>query len=465
MVYGNNMIWTAALLLAASTVPTANAQPQAAPAPTQQKQDIPDAPRPQTLPNLKTITPLGAAVAPPALAEQAAPATAPTAAQQPEEDQGPPPDRSAQIFTLPTIPVNLVEVPFIVKDSRGQLVPGITAREVRVYENNVPQHMAVFTTDPFPLSVALVIDQSVTYDEMDKINASLAALQGAFAPYDEVAIFTYNNGVREQTPFTGAQGPLLAIMLDRSKGHGRDPVMPLGGPLSNGINLNGSKIDDNTSGRPAGAPSYETAPKEFHTLNDAILAAARETARAGKGRRRIVYVISDGKEYGSKASEKEVIKYCLTNNVSVWATLVGDSSLYGLGFLDRIHIPLMMRDNALPRYTSATAGQLDAEFRQKGIEASFGKITAEARNQYTIGYYSHEPMLDGQYRKLDVRVSRPDLTIIAKEGYWPRPQTPPPPPPPAPPHPHGPCWLIGLGSTITELDPSVGNGSGSVRDG
>jgi len=429
MVYGKSMIWTAALLLAASPV-AITAQPQTQ-APAQQKQDIPDAPRPQTLPNLKTITPIGAAITAPAPSEQAAPAPAPAVAQEPDEDQGPPPDKSAHAFTLQTN-VNLVEVPFIVKDSKGQLVPGIPAREVRVYENNVRQHMSVFTTDPFPLSVALVIDQSVTYDTMQKINASLAALQGAFAPYDEVAVFTYNNGVKEQTAFTAAQGPRLGIMLDRSKGHGRDPIMPLGGPMSQSINKNGMAVTDDTSGHRGNQSNFETAPKEFHTLNDAILDAARETARAGKGRRRIVYVISDGKENGSTASEKEVIKYCLTNNVSVWGTLVGDSSLYGLGFLDRIHIPLMMRDNALPRYTSATAGQLDSEFRQKGIEASFGKITAEARNQYTIGYYSHEPMLDGKYRKLDVRVSRPGLTIIAKDGYWPRPNTPQPPPPVTP---------------------------------
>lgn len=428
MVYGKNMIWTAALLFAASPV-VVTAQPQTTQAPTQQAQEIPDAPRPQTLPDLKTITPVGPAIAAPAPVQQSAPTPTP-AAQQPEEDQGPPPDPTAHLFTLAPINVNLVEVPFIVKDSKGQLVPGITAREVSVYENNVRQHISVFTTDPFPLSVALVIDQSVTYDTMDRINASLAALQGAFSPYDEVAVFTYNNGVRQQTALTAAQGPRLGVILERSKGHGREPLLPFDGPLSNSINKNGSAIDSNTSGK--GTRTFNQPDKEVHTLNDAILAAARETARAGRGRRRIVYVISDGKEYGSTAKEKDVIKYCLTNNVSVWATLVGDSSVYGLGFLDRIHIPLMMRDNALPRYTNATAGQLDAEFRQKGIESSFGKITAEARNQYTIGYYSHEPLIDGKYRTVDVRVARPSLDVIAKRGYWPRPNVAAPPAPATP---------------------------------
>jgi VWFA-related protein len=78
-----------------------------------------------------------------------------------------------------------------------------------------------------------------------------------------------------------------------------------------------------------------------------------------------------------------------------------------------------MRDDVLPRYAGATGGQVDPEFRPKGIEASFAKITETVRTQYTVGYYSHEPILDGKFRKIEVRVMRPNLTVIAKEGYYP----------------------------------------------
>jgi hypothetical protein len=43
----------------------------------------------------------------------------------------------------------------------------------------------------------------------------------------------------------------------------------------------------------------------------------------------------------------------------------------------------------------------------------------EARNQYTLGYISHEPFIDGKFRKIDVRVDRPGLDVIAKTGYYP----------------------------------------------
>ena len=423
MVYGRNLIWTAALVSALTSAAVAVAQPQPQ-APVQQ-QAIPDAPRPQALPDLKTITPVAPAAPEPAPAadgQQAPGAKIPTppADLNTDQDQGPPPLQGKDSFTI-HVETNFIEIPYTVKDSKGHLVPGIPARDVQVYENNVRQRMTNYTTDPFPLSVAIVIDQSVTFDTMTKINNALGALQGAFSPYDEVAVFTYNNGVKEQTPFTAAQSKLLGVILERSKGTGREPLAMMGGPLSKGIILNDKDVTPLTSGNQNHPNSFQTIPKEFHTLNDAILAAAVETSHAAKGRRRIVYVISDGKEYGSKAKEKEVVHYCLTNNISVWSTLVGDASVPGLGFLDRIHLPLTMRDDVLPRYAAQTAGQTDPEFRTGGIERSFAKITEEVRNQYTLGYYSREPMIDGKYRKVDVRILRPGLLVIAKDGYYPRP--------------------------------------------
>jgi VWFA-related protein len=315
--------------------------------------------------------------------------------------------------------VQFHEIPFTVKDTKGHLVPGLTWRDVRVYESGLLQQIRLFTTDPFPLSVALVIDQSVTHDTMEKINDSLAALQGAFSPYDEVSVFTFNNGVKKQTAFTSAQSARLGAVLEASKGIGRDPLMGMTGPLSHGSVINNMPIDGVTDpGHQPGSLAF-TVPREYHTLNDAILAAAQEVATAKTGRRRIVYVISDGEEYGSKATQKEVIKYLLTNNIAVWSTVVGQSAIWGVGFVDRLHLPLTMRDDVLPKYTAATGGQTDPEFRPKGIESSFASITNEVRAQYTVGYYTHESPYNESYRRTEVRVMKPGLTIICKDGYYP----------------------------------------------
>jgi VWFA-related protein len=84
-----------------------------------------------------------------------------------------------------------------------------------------------------------------------------------------------------------------------------------------------------------------------------------------------------------------------------------------------MHLPLMMRNNILPAYANATGGFFQAQFLRKGIETSFAKIAAEVRTQYTVGYYTHEPFIDGKYRQIEVKVLRPNLTVIAKKGYWP----------------------------------------------
>jgi VWFA-related protein len=345
---------------------------------------------------------------------------------QQKADDGPPPD------TVPEgqgpeyvihAKVNFVEIPFTVKDNKGHEVSGLTYRDVRIYENNLRQSPALFTTDAFPLSVALVIDQSLGFDNMAKVNSSLGALQGAFTAYDEVAVFTYNNGPRLVTDFTAGPSARLTQALDRSKTTGREMSYIPGGGLNQNIAYNNgadSYIDPNTNqthGR--SIVGIQNPPRDVHTLNDAILAAATALAKTPVGRRRIIYVISDGKEYGSTAKFNEVVKYLNTNKIAVFGTLVGDSALPVTGFLDRMHLPLMMRDNILPAYAIATGGNFDGEFRQRGIENSFAKIAQEVRTQYTIGYYTHEPFVDGKYRQIEVKVLRPNLTVIAKKGYYP----------------------------------------------
>ena len=78
-----------------------------------------------------------------------------------------------------------------------------------------------------------------------------------------------------------------------------------------------------------------------------------------------------------------------------------------------------MRDDGLPRYAAATGGECDPEFRPQSIQNNFAKLAEQVRTQYAVGYYSHEPFIDGKYRTVDVRVLRPNLDVVAKPGYYP----------------------------------------------
>lgn len=392
-----------------------------------QQQSVPDAPAPSGLSDLKDQVTPGVGTTPESSSTDQTPAGQPSGQQSaPQSDnfQQPPPempkpgeDGSAYLIR---VPVNYVDVPVTVRDKHHNLVSGLTYRQFKIYEDGQRQQIRWFSVDPLPLSVAFVIDQTLPADIMRRVNESLTALSGAFSPADSVAVFTYNTSPEMITDFTGSQGPRLVAALQSAKRPGRDIGMPtVDGPFALGPQINGHDVDPNLSPQRGNSGPFLNLPKEIHPLNDAILYAAKQLAKQPKGRRRILYVITDGKEAGSKATQKEVVQYLLTNNISVYGSLVGDSAVWGVGYLDKLHLPLLPTNNVMPRYTLATGGSLEAEFSENGIQKSFSEIAASVRSQYTLGYYSHAPTISEKRHSIDVHVDVPDLDVTAKEYYYP----------------------------------------------
>jgi VWFA-related protein len=397
------------------------------------QQAVPDAPKPQPssapLRDLGPITPgIGAPAGPtssstsPDVPQQSAPKAPP---MPPTDVQTTPPDTATpeDIGQIVRTYTTYVEVPVTVKDQKGNPVAGLTWRDFKVFENDKWEPLKIFSVDPAPLSMAFVVDQSVTMDVMEKVNNSLGAIQGALSPYDEISVFTYNNGPRKLTEFTGAQGNRVPVVLAMAKSSGREEAVPINSGAFAGcsISKNGGCLDSNPTiqrGGATGNSSFITIPKEIHTLNDAILAAAKELSNRPQGRRRIIYVISDGKEYGSKAAYRDVLRYLQTNKIAVYGTLVGDAARWGEGYVSRLHLPFTMYDNRLYGYVQATGGILQSERDLNGIEKSYAQLAEQARNQYTLVYASHEPPFDSKYRKIEVRVNRPGVEVVAKKGYY-----------------------------------------------
>ncbi len=417
---------SAAIAQQSTAVPDAPAPQQSTPAQPEPNAPTPQAPLADSISGIasqaargkgttdQTVTPIPADTAAPASNTQASPDGPP----QQEPPYVPKDAEEAQNYIIRQN-VNVVQVPVTVHDSHGADVPGLTFRDFRVYENGTRQHIDFFSADAAPLSVAFVIDQSLPRDVMGRVNNSLAAISGAFTPQDEAAIFTYADGVTKQTDFTIATGDRLSAVLVRSKATGEDMGTPDNtGPISAGPMINNKPIDPNlTPGR--SNTGFITLPKPIHTLNDAILAAGEALSTAKKGRRRVIYVISDGKESRSKAGVAEVVRYLQSHQESVYATLVGESAVPYIGFIDKFHIPLLPYDNILPKYTVATGGILQAQLSTDGMQRSFAHILDQVRTQYTLGYTTHGSTLDSRYRKWDIHVEHPNLDVIAPPGYYP----------------------------------------------
>jgi VWFA-related protein len=354
---------------------------------------------------------------PPPVSQPPAPA-----ASLPNAQDTPPEQGNSAVNTVIRAEVTEVVVPVTVKDSKGNPVAGLTWRDFTVYENNTREPLRVFSVDPRPISVAFVVDQTLPANYMHEVNESMNAIQGALTPYDEAAVFTYTNGAKEWTGFTGAQGPRLPAVLSLAQATGSDPSVPIdSGPYSGcSITQNGNCVAPTLQQGGSTAPIGRIEiPKEIHTLNDAILRAAKELSTRPKDRLRIIYVISDGKEYGSTATFNEVKKYLQTNNIAVYATVVGESARWGEGWLDRFHLPFEAYSNILYKYVAATGGDMFSERGVNNMEKSYAKIADEARNQYTLVYASHLSIFDDRYRSIDVRVNRPNIVVTAKPGYYP----------------------------------------------
>jgi VWFA-related protein len=327
-----------------------------------------------------------------------------------------------------SVSVNFVQIPVRVKDASGKLVSGLSSNDFKVYEDGVVQQLRFFTADGFPLSAAVVLATDLPSTTMKKVNETLPALIGAFSEVDEVALYRYGHTVQQVSGFAGASS-ISTASVNRIKRPGRQGGPPmLGGPFGGGPSINGHPVyDPNANGGKAG--DVQTAPKEFYVLNDAILRAAQDLSKRDKSRRRIIFVISDGREQGSNAGYDEVKRILLANNISVYGVGVDTAAIPIYDKANRIRIPGFGTGNILPRYVSDTAGDMMAEFDRQGIEQAYAKIADTARNQYTLGYNA-QATKSSAFRTIDVRVLRPNLNVFAKQGYYPLPPQSQPTPKP-----------------------------------
>ena len=423
-------------------------------------QNIPDAPsarqKPQNFPQPSPYPPAQTSPAPgeqpPAQtqppASESMPRTGESSSNQPQpETPTPPPqatpaqpgrtaansqDSRNELFTL-SKDVTFVSVPVTVKDQNGRLVDGLLEKDFAIYEDGERQRIRFFTSDPFPLTAAVVIDTGMGDQSLQKVQDTLTALAGSFSNFDEMSIYLYAETVQRVAGFMQASAsPQIDAAMRRVKMRNeterrtgnRGGVPFAGGPFNTtGPVINGKPVDPNQPLQPIARP-------EPRVLNDAVLMAAQDLAidaqRAPerRARRRVLFIISDGAERGSKTSYADALKVLLTNEVQVYALVVGVSALPVVGRIERVHIPGQGYGNILPKYTSATGGAVVSGLDTKAIEQAYNTATYQARNQYTIGYQTR-PSLADTFHEIEVRVHHPGLTVVAKTGYYSLPPKPP----------------------------------------
>ena len=156
-------------------------------------------------------------------------------------------------------------------------------------------------------------------------------------------------------------------------------------------------------------------------MNDAILRAALDLSKRDRTRRKVIFVISDGRDLGSKASYRDVLKVLETHGIQVKAVVVDSGALPVYRELDKLHLRGQGYSNILPRYVSATGGgEVFSELSRNAMEEAYAQITSEARNQYTLAYIP-KAAAGPAFRSIEVQVDKKGLNIYTKAGYYPVP--------------------------------------------
>jgi VWFA-related protein len=425
-----------------SSPPAQTPEQKATPDPNQQNQSIPDAP--------STVQPPAALPQPPPTPhseQQTAPAPQQPAANEPPPRESPdevpagprPPlnvktvprggatssatdtDTQDQFYKM-IVNINQVMIPVTVKDESGHLIGGLLSKDFTVRENGKKQTLNFFTSDPFALSAAIIFDLGMKDVDVQKVNHTFPALEGVFSPFDEVSIYSYSNVVGQISNWTAVGEKLTERFATLATASGRNNGPPVvDGPFGpQGPTINNMPVDPNPGITAA------SSQQESHVLNDAILKAALDLAKRPRERRKVIFIISDGREYRSNASYRDVLKVLLSNNIMVYAIGVGGSAMPIYSKVEKLHLPRFGYSDILPKYAGATGGEVFNELTRTGLEDAYSRLMGDARNQYTLGYISHEPTV-GQHNDVEVLINRPSckrssirpcVDVTAKEGYY-----------------------------------------------
>ena len=163
---------------------------------------------------------------------------------------------------------------------------------------------------------------------------------------------------------------------------------------------------------PATVPAEANGHPNTKHIDDAIFAAAGQLQSRPHERRKIIFLISDGQNAKNNTHKyAETLKALLSADISVYVVGVGEANLNrGITFLG---------NNVLAKYAHATGGDIFyGGVSRENLEELYARVTEQARNQYTIGYSGAHTDHSKPYHSIEVRVRRPGLTLLTRDGYY-----------------------------------------------
>lgn len=293
--------------------------------------------------------------------------------QQPPQASGIEPVTEETTFK---VDVNLVTFPATITDGYGRYIASLRRDQLTLFEDGVRQAISLFHNEIVPVSVGIVIDTSGSM--IDKIAQAADALEhfvNTIQPDDDVFLMRFAGTVELELDFTGNR-ELFSRVAHRLQ--------------------------------PVGATR----------LYDA-LAEALDKVERGRHRKKAILLISDGNDTSSHIGFEEVLEMARQSEVLVYSMGIGAEERGSFRYRrlpqrqDRVDMRVL---EAISDGTGGRAFHLD---RGAGmIDHAAQQVSAELRQQYTVGYYPTNPARDGTFRRVELRANLSGVNVRHRRGYY-----------------------------------------------
>ena len=292
--------------------------------------------------------------------------------------------------------MNLVVTPATVTDKHGRLVDGLEESDFIVLDNGKPQTVRMDTSDVALTPISLVIAVQAT----EVSGPALAKIRKVGSLIEP--LLTGERGEAAILSFTGEIRPLQDFTHDA-------------GRIS------------------AAFRNLKTGGDQAHTI-DAVAGAIERLRGRPPNSRKIVLLISESRDRGSKASLPDVLQSAQRSNVTIypltfsvhatpWTAKPQDAPpTSGGGILTAIvELARLGKTNAAEEMARFTGGRRVSFLTQRGLEGDIARLGEELHSQYLLSFAPAQLEGDTDFHSLEVSVkNRPELVIQARPGYWPR---------------------------------------------
>jgi Ca-activated chloride channel family protein len=124
--------------------------------------------------------------------------------------------------------------------------------------------------------------------------------------------------------------------------------------------------------------------------------------------RKVMVMYTDGGDTRSALSFSETMELLKASNVTV----------YAIGLVDNAGSARAQLQMTLRQFAETTGGRAFFPSAMKDVENAYEQVLAEINGQYHLGYQSTNSDTDGAWRKVEVKVKRPDVRVRSRKGYF-----------------------------------------------